>query len=447
VRSATFLLLLLIAAALAAALFALNWFQPASFPDTGRYVFAAQSANPWGDVRHPLYGWLLMLLERAGGGQALVPAIQFGVHILAAAVLYAACRVAGMDRSAALSLGLAAVLSQCLVIWGRAVLPEMLSVSLLLIAMAAVVAAAQQRWFLLLTVVYGAAVGLSYTLRPIVMPAVIVLPLVYLLFSRIVTREWWLARMLLLALIGFSPFVAQATYRWQAVGDFGLVSFGGFGVSGMTVQMLTPDVVERLPEQHRPLATQMLEVKDKAVAEQAAMPLFRNSEGQRSYQSTALDGFDIFARNYDEIMWGKITALRGADESWVSFNARMGAVNGAILRALPERWALWVAGAMSRLAGRLLTFNVAFLIASFVLGLVALVNIARTGMALGGSTGASWTMLSLIALAWVTCTSALAVVATFPALRYADTAGMLLTALPLYGLFLALRKTNAEAPE
>jgi Dolichyl-phosphate-mannose-protein mannosyltransferase len=434
------------AAALAAALFALNWFQPANFPDTGSYVLAAQSANPWGEVRHPLYGWLLMLLERAGGGQTLVPAIQYGVHVVAVSALYAACRSAGMERSAALALGLAAILSQCLVIWGRAVLPEMLSVSLLLAAMAAVIAAAQQRWFLLLAVVYGAAVGLSYTLRPIVLPAVLILPVIYLLFSRIVTREWWIARMLLLALIGFAPFFAQATYRWQTVGDFGLVSFGGFGISGMTVQMLTPDVVERLPEQHRPLAIQMLEAKDKAIVEQTAMPLFRNSEGQRSYQSTALDGFDTFARNYDEIMWGKLMALKGADESWVSFNARMGAVNGAILRAMPERWALWAAGAMSRLAGRLLTFNVAFLIASLVLGLVALVNIARTGMALGGSIGESWTMLTLIVLAWIKSTSALAVVATFPALRYADTAGMLLTALPLYGLFLALRKTNAEAP-
>ena len=40
----------------------------------------------------------------------------------------------------------------------------------------------------------------------------------------------------------------------------------------------------------------------------------------------------------------------------------------------------------------------------------------------------------------------LTVIAAFPALRYTDTAGMLLTALPLYGLLLALRNTTSDAP-
>jgi hypothetical protein len=78
--------------------------------------------------------------------------------------------------------------------------------------------------------------------------------------------------------------------------------------------------------------------------------------------------------------------------------------------------------------------------------LAALVNIMRTGTALGGSSGANWTMLSLVTLAWVLCTTPLTVIATFPALRYVDTGGMLLTAIPLYGFFLALRKTSSDAP-
>lgn len=307
-------------------------------------------------------------------------------------------------------------------------------------------AAVQQRWFLVLLCLYTVALGLSYTLRPIMLPAVAVLPLLFALFSRIVIREWFVARTVLLFLFGLLPLMGQSLYRLNAVGDFGLVSFGGFGISGMTVQMLTPDVIDRLPEVHRPLALQMLEAKDKAVAEQVAMPLFRNSVGQRSFQTTALDGFDTLARNYDEIMWGKLVSLKGQNESWVAFNVRMGGVNGAILRALPERWGLWVIGASSRLMGRLITYNAAFLMAMGLFGVVALVNITRSGAALGGSSGASWTMLSLITMAWVLCTTPLTVIATFPALRYVDTGGMLLTALPLYGLFLALRKTSSDAP-
>jgi hypothetical protein len=443
VRSFPLIILFAVVAALSGSLFALGWFAPIEYPDSSGYLLAAQSANPWGEPRHPLYGWWLIAV---GPGNSAVPVIQYVFHVAAAAALYNACRFAGIERVAALALALALLLSQGLLIWGRAVLPEMLSVSLLLLAIAVAVAAVQQRWFLLLLCLYTVALGLSYTLRPIMLPAVAVLPLLFALLSRIVTREWFVARTVLLLLFGMLPFMGQSLYRLNAVGDFGLVSFGGFGISGMTVQLLTPDVVDRLPDEHRPLARQMLEAKDRAVAEQTAMPLFRNSAGQRSFQATALDGFDTLARNYDEIMWGKLVPLRNAGESWVAFNARMGTVNGAILRALPEHWGLWVIGASSRLIGRLITYNAAFLVAAALFGLAAFVNITRTGTALGGSSGASWTMLTLITMAWVLSTTPLTVIATFPALRYVDTGGMLLTALPLYGLFLALRKTSSDAP-
>jgi hypothetical protein len=443
VRSFPLIIFFAVFSVLSGILFALGWFTPVEFPDTPGYVMSAQSANLWGEPRHPLYGWWLMAM---GPGYSAVPAIQYVFHVVAAVTLYSACRFAGIERFAALALALAALLSQCLMIWGRGVLPEILSVSLLLLAIAAVVAAVQQRWFLVLLCLYTVTLGLSYTLRPIILPAIAVLPLLFTLLSRIATREWFVARTVLLLLFGMLPFMGQSLYRLNAVGDFGLVSYGGFGISGMTVQLLTPDVIDRLSDEHRPLARQMQEAKERAVAEQVAMPLFRNSTGQRSFQTTALDGFDTLARNYDEIMLGKLVALRLPDESWVAFNARMGAVNGAILRALPERWGLWVIGASSRLMGRLITYNVAFLIATGLFGLAALVNITRSGTALGGSTGTSWTMLTLITMAWVLSTTPLTVIATFPALRYIDTGGMLLSALPLYGFFLALRKTSSDAP-
>jgi hypothetical protein len=446
VRSFPLIILLVVVAVLSSILVALGWFTPVEFPDSNGYLLAAQSGNPWGEPRHPLYGWFLVALAGPGQGNDAVPAVQYVFHIVATVALYGACRYAGIERIAALSLALAAILSQCVMIWGRAVLPEMLSVSLLLLAIAAVMAGVQQRGFLLLLCLYTAVLGLSYTLRPIMLPAIAVLPLLFVLLSRIVTREWFVARTVLLLLFGMLPFLGQSLYRLNAVGDFGLVSFGGFGISGMTVQILTPEVVDRLPEVHRPLARQMLDAKDKAVLDQTAAPLFQNSGGMRSFQTTALDGFDALARNYDAIMWGKLSLLRKTDESWVAFNARMGAVNGAILRALPERWGLWVIGASSRLTGRLITYNAAFLMATGLFGLAALVNIIRSGTALGGSSGASWTMLSLITMAWVLCTTPLTVIATFPALRYVDTGGMLLAALPLYGFFLALRKTISDAP-
>jgi hypothetical protein len=437
-------ILLLVLFTTALALF--GWFNPVEFPDTVSYVAAAALSNPWGEARHPLYGWFLKALSDFGIGIAFIPAIQFFIHVVAViALLYAAISY-GLDRFAAFAIGGAVIFNQCLVIWGHAVLPEMPSVSLLVLSFATIILAIKNRWFWPMALLFGISLGLSYILRPIMLPAVVVLPILFGILSKMATKEWRFGRMLLLIVLAVTPFIAQSAYRYQKVGDFNIVSFGGFGVTGMTAQLLTPDVVDRLPEVHQPLAKQLLEAKQKGIDEQIVMPLFRNSVGQRSFQTTALDGFDALSRNFDEIMWGQAVKLKKTDESWVAFNARMGALNGAILRSLPERWALWVVGASARLVGRLMTYNVTFLLACAAFGLVAITNALRSGSALAGGAGESWTPLVLIVAAWVLCTTPLTVLAAFPALRYIDTGGIMLAALPLYGLFLAVRKTRSVAP-
>ncbi|MGL4239862.1 MAG: hypothetical protein ACRCTI_01990, partial [Beijerinckiaceae bacterium] len=150
--------------------------------------------------------------------------------------------------------------------------------------------------------------------------------------------------------------------------------------------------------------------------------------------------------NFDEILWGQLTALRQPGETWVAFNDRMGALSAATLRAAPARYVFWAAGATSRLVGRLIAYNAAFLLAAALFLAAALWNIVRHGSALAGGAGSSWTPLVMIVAAWIVSTSALTVIAAFPALRYTETAGLLLTALPLYGFFLAVSKTKSEAP-
>ncbi|MGL5138837.1 MAG: hypothetical protein ACRC7G_13835, partial [Beijerinckiaceae bacterium] len=288
------------------------------------------------------------------------------------------------------------------------------------------------------------AVGESYTLRPIALPAILLLPLLYGLLQHRIEPRWRPARIGALVLLLAIPVLGQSVYRWQKVGDFGLVSFSGFGISGMAAQILTPEILPRLDTEHQPAATIILAAKARAVAAGLAMPLFRNSTGEVSYRTTALDGFDTLARNFDGIMWGELVKLRADGESWVAFNARMGKVNNAILRAAPERWLYWTVGATSRLVGRLLTYNVAFLLALVAFVFAAFANIAK-GRVLPASTS-SWTPLVLIVGVYVIIQTVLCVIAAFPALRYTDAGGMLLTALPLYGFFRALGNTNSDAP-
>jgi hypothetical protein len=440
------LVVLLAAAVMAGALAAFGWFQPAVYPDTEGYLRAAASATPWSLERHPLYGWMLMALERAGFGRSAVPALQFALQAVAASALAAAARLLGFDRRAALALGLAALLGQTVVIWGRALLPEAPATALMLMATALVLAAIRERLFWAAAVLAALALGLAYTLRPILLPAIALLPALYLLLCLRDRQGWRWLRCGALVLLFAVPLIAQSAHRYREVGHFGLVSFGGFGLMGMASQILSVDIVPGLPEGQRALAMEVLAAKARAEEARTAMPLFRDSSGERSFRVTAIDGFDTLARNFDEILWGQVLTLRRPGEGWIEFDRRMGDLAGAILRAAPERHLMWMAGASARLAGRLLVYNVAFVLACAAFALAALWNVARAGDALAGASGSSWTPLALIIGVWVASTSGLTVGAAFPALRYTDTAGLLMTALPLYGLFLALGKTNSADP-
>jgi hypothetical protein len=435
-------LLSIFALVLCAVFYISGWFKPVIFPDTSGYIELASGPNPWGEARHPLYGWMLLGLERFGLAQANVPAVQLGLHAAAVLALFAAARAWGLEAKATLALAMAALLNQAVVIWGRAVLPEMPAISFMMLTLAATLMAARGTRFWLWASLAMVACGLACTLRPIFLPAVFALPILFMLLARISGTGWNALRALGLAILLAVPILGQATYRLAKVGDFGLVSFGGLGSMGMTAQILTPDLVPRLPENQRALAEQLLAAK-----EQKLMPLVRNSVGERSFQTTALDAFDVLARNFDDLVWTHAMNLRKPGEPWVAFNARLGALSGAVLRAAPDRMVLWQAGAFSRLIGRLFAYNIAFLLALGAFGLVALIGIARRGAALGGTVGAGCTPLVLIVGSWTVLSTALSVLGAFPALRYTDTGGMLLAALPLYGVFLGLTNTSRDAPK
>lgn len=448
-RGASFpLAVVLCAAALTSLLLGLGgWFSPGVFPDTHGYLAAPTLTQPFGSFRHPLYGAIVRLLEPVGG-TALMPALQWSVLVAAALALTAAAQIAGLSRRAAVSLGLATLLNQAVLLWARGILPEALAIAAMLFAFSGVlVLAVRPRAFWWLAPAIGLVTGFAYTLRPIGLPAVAMLPLLLVLLSRALGGPARIGRAAVLAVLVALPFLGQSLYRQQTVGDFGLVSFGGFGVSGMTSQMLTPEIIARLPAAFRPDAEAIMAARERAIASGAAAPLPRNSRGEASFTTAALDGFDGLARNYDQIMWREVITMQGANESWVAFNARLGGVNGAIIRHAPDRWLFWMAGGASRLVGKLFIYNVTFLLALGAFAVVALWRLLRDGRIAAETTGTTspeWTVLTLLVVAWIVTQTALAVVATFPALRYIDVGGMLMAALPLYGLLRLLSVPRAS---
>ncbi len=385
-------------------------------PDTPSYL----SADGLAQMRLPLYGWLLRHLPTGS-----VPVLQAGSYILAACALVRAIERAGGSRAAALAVGLALAWSNLVLLWSNALLPEVPGHAALLLALAATLDVTTGRAKARSVAVAAVAVTLAWALRPSLLPFVLLLPMLPpLLAARRRVIAVWLAAACLV------PVLLLCSVRLVRHGDFNVVSFGGYQMSGMAALMLTPELADRLPPDSAPLARDVvagrtaLELAGKAVA------LPANSSGQRSFVSTALFYFDILARTHDAVLSGAVAPLQAPGEDWPAFNRRLQRFAVATVRAAPVSYAAWVAGGASRLVGHALVLNPALLLATLALLLLA------SRPAHGEARGDLRLLLVLVGVYGVG-SGALSVLITFPASRYIDSAAMLLAALPFYG---ALRR-------
>jgi hypothetical protein len=401
----------------------------AAAPDTASYFTPLQAENPWGEMRHPLYG----LLASWAGANASEPGhavfIQAILHVAAVLALYAGARVGGIGSIGALCLALAALSSQSSLLHLRLLLPEAPAITSLTLAFAGVLAAANSVFaYRVLVVPIALATTLSYLLRPSFLPAIFIVPaLWYALARRNGQARRAMYAGLLFCLIA-APFLIQSAYRWRTVGDFNVVSFGGFAMSAPAGFMLSPEIVADLPDKVRPTAQAILTAREAAEAAGRVARTPLNSAGERSFVSAALGYFDIYARAHDDLLWGVIVKQRAPGESWIAFNRRLASFSVATLKAAPLPWAAWVVGATSRLVGRMIVANAPMLVALVALLITALPAFAMRARL--GASAADLPVVCILAPAWLAATGPLAVVVTIPATRYIDTSAVLLPAVP-----------------
>jgi hypothetical protein len=434
------LALLLAALLVAAALAAIGGYAPWLSPDTPGYLAVPPLPEGWANPRHPLFGSILGLLP--GREHAMVPALQTGLFLAATAFLHHSLRAYGLSRRAAWSVTAALLGSNLLLLWHTAVHPELPAVVAMLAAIGCIVRVAAGGAFVPFVTGFGLLLGLAYILRPSFLPAILLLPLLYAGLARLRGEEAIGRRAAALALVAALPFLINSGLRWRAVGDFNIVSFGGYQMSGMAGLMLTPEIVARLPDDLRALGQAILEARTEAerAGEVIATPL--NSRGERSFVSTALGYYDLYARTYDDLLQRRIGPLQRG-ENWVSFNARLMRLSLATIQAAPDRYLAWVAGGTMRFVGRLFAANLAFALATAAWLAFYAAALWRRRLPVAEAAG-DYDVPALLCLTFITVVSAgaLTVVTTFPAARYIDTAGLFLPALPIYGaltLLAALR--------
>lgn len=410
------------------------WFTP----DTASWIAKCTGLECFAGPRFPLYRILYLVLSIDGRFPALLVWTQVLLFFGACYQLINAASRAGVSRRASTALALTFPLSNMLLIWGHAEIPEILARAALLVALAGSLDAADTRRSLTKQMRSIAKVGvfgsIAYLLDPAQLPFIVIFPALVLWLRRVQYFEKHLWRRSLLVGISVSlPFLIISAFRLEALGSFNIVSFGGYEMSGLAAEIMTPNTAEKLPKSIRGLAKQISARKAKLVALHQIPATPVNSVGKPSIASEALGYFDIFARYYDVVLRNAVLPIKRANQSWVAFNAEMRNYSFAVVRAEPLIYMLWVAGAVARLVGRMLMLNL-----PFVLGLAAACGLAliRPGMTRVAAPRKDIRVLFGLTFAYTIGTGALGCLTAFPAQRYIDGADLLISVWPIYAALL-----------
>ena len=119
---------------------------------------------------------------------------------------------------------------------------------------------------------------LSYHFRPIYLMLIPLIPVlaVALSFPRACRAQGpWIGLKIpaLLFVLALIPYLAYCTLRWSVVGDFGLVAFQGVTASGMAVELLDRELIEReLPESWKSLAENIYQTRSALGTSNAFLP-------------------------------------------------------------------------------------------------------------------------------------------------------------------------------
>ena len=422
----------------------LGQFSPAMTPDTAGYFDLGTFPGNLTSARTPVYGWVIGILTLGSSKYTFVPAIHFVIFLGSVWLLCRSLRKLGLSQTAVLSVAAGALFSNAILMLMNTVHPEFLAIACALYSVSGTIELATDdqvdKGWPLLAIFAGS--GIAYLTRPSFLPLVLLLPILYALAAAARRTPVRLTTAVAIWICALVPFLSMTVVRGVAVGDWNIVSFGGFQMSGMATLMLDEDVVDKLPSAVRTDALALLKARTAAESSGEIIGVPKNSSGARSFTSAALGYFDVLARTHDEVLYRLNVNTKRPDETWIAFNNRMMRYSIAVVGAAPLKYVAWVMGAATRVVGRVVTQNVPMVIA--VAGLLVVWPVTILS-------GRSWApqtatldsqVLVLLALFWLACTQGLTVLVTFPANRYIDTSALLISPIAIYvvaSMVIALR--------
>jgi len=448
-RAIAWILLLLQMGAVAGWLSWSGRLRPQLVPDSPGYV-----DFPWhaprqalGNLRTPGYPAFLKLAGRFAADHQAVPAGQMFLYFAATALLFAALRQA--SGSTGLSLAAASGLLYANILHGyvSTVATDTLA------AAAGIAACAMTVRFLSRRTLCSAAgialaVAAGWLIRPAYLFLVVLCPLLAALIfhcrrecsPRPTGRIGLALRVLLLTT---APLFLYCGLRWAAIGQFGVVSFGGYNLVGISGQFLTEADLGGLSPDLKPIA--------ETVLQQRSTP---SNKTVSPYDSEPPLHYLRLEARYDHTIWSEFTpaakTIAGDDAALI--NPRLRKLGGTLVRNHPREYAVWIAKA-TRQAAKKLAWD--FLDNPVGLGtmLLATAGLAVVcglrGLSPSWTSDSEWSglrILTITAIAYAATNLAVVIPVCPPLGRFTDAAGVFAGGLSMGGLYLLGRVLIRGAP-
>ena len=257
-------------------------------PDSESYLQTGSMppAQMLASIRTAGYPLFLRAVGSASPGLRILPQVHLAFHFFAVVLFYWALRYFGASPWQAFAAGTG-------VLWSvfhdpsiHDVASDSLAISMAIVTVSLLlfVSATPRRlgpWIGLTL-----CMALTYHIRPAYLFLVPLVPFLGLLFRAIHAR-WhrapflWRRYAATLLATAILPFLAFCTLRLAVVGHFGLVSFGGWNIAGIAVEMLDRPLIDaHVPEDLRATALDILQARDRVHRRHGLIDAFR--EGQIS---------------------------------------------------------------------------------------------------------------------------------------------------------------------
>jgi len=235
-------------------------FGPRVNPDTATYREMPLDSLAAALSHMRTFGYPVFL--RVVGGDLAATYFQFAAFALAAAGFCAALRSVGYSRGAAGFAASVLLYSRVAIAQTGDVAADVLAAAFAVVSVSLLLVVVDRPRSVLAWVGLTTAVFLTYQTRPAYLFLVPLVPLVGFLLAMLVRRRAVRSAAGLgvgLFAATVVPLLAFCGLRGAVVGHFGLVSFGGYNLVGITGQFLDEELVEELSPELRPLARRVIE--------------------------------------------------------------------------------------------------------------------------------------------------------------------------------------------